>query len=383
MKLTILLSLALLLSCQNTTINAPEKPEGSEVMSSTDLPLSKISLPEGYEIDIYADDVENARAMALSPSGVLYVGTRSKGDVYALKDTDGDMIVDEKHVLLTGGTMPNGVAFRDGDLYVAEVNRLLKFSAIESRLDDPGEPEVLFDGYPTEKHHGWKFIAFGPDGKLYIPVGAPCNICESEDPVFASITRINPDGTGMEVVQSGVRNTVGFTWHPSTGDLWFTDNGRDMLGDEIPSCELNRATADGQHFGYPYCHQGDLSDPDFGSKGDCKDFIAPVQNLGPHVAPLGIEFTHGTQFEADYGETAFMAEHGSWNRSKKIGYRITSVALDENHNSKGYEVFASGWLDTETDEVWGRPVDIEWMEDGSMLVSDDFADVIYRINKKG
>jgi len=383
MKSIIVLSLFVLLSCQNTTVNAPEKPDSPPSEEIADLPLSKVNLPEGYQIDLYATDVENARSMALSPSGTLYVGTRSKGDVYALRDTDGDQVVDKKYTLLTEGNMPNGVAFKDGDLYVAEVDRILKFSDIESKLDNPGTPEVLYDKYPTEKHHGWKFIAFGPDDKLYVPVGAPCNICESEDPVFASITRINPDGTGMEVVQSGVRNTVGFTWHPESGDLWFTDKGRDMLGDEIPSCELNRAPSDGMHFGYPYCHQGDLSDPDFGSKSPCSDYTQPAQNLGPHVAPLGIEFTHGTQFELDYKETAFMAEHGSWNRSKKIGYRITAVPLDENFESKGYEVFASGWLDEETDEVWGRPVDIEWMPDGSMLVSDDFADVIYRISKKG
>lgn len=371
-------------SCQNTTINAPEKPEVSPGQQDvTALPLSSINLPEGYMIDIYADDVENARSMSLSPSGHLYVGTRSKGSVYALKDTDGDHKVDKKYTLLTDGNMPNGVVFRDGDLYVAEVDRILKFENIEENLANPGEPVVIYDGYPTEKHHGWKFIDFGPDGKLYVPVGAPCNICDSEDEVFASITRINPDGSDMEVVQSGVRNTVGFTWHPDTQELWFTDNGRDMLGDDIPSCELNRATEDGMHFGYPYCHQGDLPDPDLGSKGPCEDYIAPAQNLGPHVAPLGIEFTHNSQLEADYHNTAIIAEHGSWNRSKKIGYRLTMVQLDENFNSVGYDVFASGWLDVESDEVWGRPVDVEWLPDGSLLVSDDFADVIYRISKKG
>ena len=376
------LLLAVLMACQNTTVNAPEKTDSSSGDEKFELPLSKIQLPEGYQIDLYASEVENARSMDLSPSGTLYVGTRSKGDVYALKDTDGDHIVDQKYILMSGGNMPNGVAFKDGDLYVAEVDRILKFVDIEDHLDNPGSPEVIFSGYPTEKHHGWKYIAFGPDEKLYVPVGAPCNICESDEEVFASITRINADGTGMEVVQSGVRNTVGFTWHPSTGDLWFTDNGRDMLGDDIPSCELNRADQDGMHFGYPYCHQGDLSDPDFGAKSPCDKYTVPVQNLGPHVAPLGIEFTYNTQFEDDFEDTAFLAEHGSWNRSKKIGYRITAVSLDAEFNSTGYEVFASGWLDEETDEVWGRPVDIEWLPDGSMLVSDDFADVIYRISKK-
>lgn len=369
-----------LLSCNSTTtVNLPEKPEGVE---STELPLDQISLPEGFSIDIYADDVENARSLALAPSGTLYVGTRSKGSVYALQDTDGDGKVDKKYVLLEDGNMPNGVAWKDGDLFVAEVNRILKFEDIESKLDNPGEPIVLYDQYPEEKHHGWKYINFGPDGKLYVPVGAPCNICESKDDIFNSITRMNPDGTGMEVVQRGIRNTVGFTWHPETGDLWFTDNGRDMLGDDIPACELNVATKDNMHFGYPYCHQGDLPDPEHGTKRNCSEFTAPAAKFGPHVAPLGIEFYTGDMFDASYINKAFVAEHGSWNRSKKIGYKITMTDISDD-NSAQVDVFAEGWLNKETDEVWGRPVDIELMPDGSMLVSDDFADVIYRISYKG
>ncbi len=383
MRNLLLLLCAAFYCCNNTAVNAPTKTEDPvEEGDNTSLPLNKINLPDGYEIAIYADDVENARSMALSPTGTLYVGTRSKGSVYALKDTDGDHKVDKKYVLLEGGNMPNGVALKNGDLYVAEVNRILKWSDIESKLDNPGEPEIIYDEYPTEKHHGWKYIAFGPDGKLYVPVGAPCNICESEDPIFNTITRINPDGTDMEIVQSGIRNTVGFTWHPETEELWFTDNGRDMMGDDIPGCELNRATTKGQHFGYPYCHQGDTPDPEHGSKRGCAEFTPPVQTLGPHVAPLGVEFI-GDSFDGEVKGAALMAEHGSWNRSKKIGYRLTMVGLDADHNSTGYEVFADGWLDEESDEAWGRPVDLEWMPDGSLLVSDDFADVIYRIEYKG
>lgn len=383
MRNLLLLLCAAFYCCNNTAVNAPTKTEDPvEEGDNTSLPLNKINLPDGYEIAIYADDVENARSMALSPTGTLYVGTRSKGSVYALKDTDGDHKVDKKYVLLEGGNMPNGVALKNGDLYVAEVNRILKWSDIESKLDNPGEPEVIYDEYPTEKHHGWKYIAFGPDGKLYVPVGAPCNICESDDPIFNTITRINPDGTDMEIVQSGIRNTVGFTWHPETEELWFTDNGRDMMGDDIPGCELNRATTKGQHFGYPYCHQGDTPDPEYGSKRGCAEFTPPVQTLGPHVAPLGVEFI-GDSFDGKVKGAALMAEHGSWNRSKKIGYRLTMVGLDADHNSTGYEVFADGWLDEESDEAWGRPVDLEWMPDGSLLVSDDFADVIYRIEYKG
>lgn len=344
------------------------------------LPLDSLSLPEGFHIEVYADSVINARSMALSPTGTLFVGTRNEGNVYALQDLNNNNQADTMFTIMTEGNMPNGVAFKDGDLYVAEVNRILKFSDIESKLDNPGEPEVIYDEYPTEKHHGWKYIAFGPDNKLYVPVGAPCNICESEDKIFNTITRINSDGSGLEIVQEGVRNTVGFTWHPETGDLWFTDNGRDMLGDDEPFCELNKASQDFQHFGYPYCHQGDLADPKFGDKRSCSEFVAPIQNLGPHVAPLGCEFVANTMFPSSFGNKMLIAEHGSWNRSNKIGYRLTIVELDENQNATSYEDFISGWLDEEEDDVWGRPVDLEWLPDGSLLVSDDFADVIYRVS---
>lgn len=351
--------------------------------NSTDLPLDSIQLPEGFKIEIFASDIVNARSLAISPTGTIFVGTRGEGSVYALQDTTGDFVADKKYILAEDLEMPNGVAFRDGDLYVAEVSRIIKFSDIENNLDKPGTPEVIYDQYPTETHHGWKFIAFGPDGKLYVPVGAPCNICESEEEIYASITRINPDGTGLEIVQHGVRNTVGFTWHPDDQQLWFTDNGRDMLGDDIPACELNHADSLGQHFGYPYCHQGDLLDEEFGEGKDCADYVAPVQNLGAHVAPLGVEFYTGKMFPEAYQKQILIAEHGSWNRSKKAGYRIMQVTLDENQQATSYTPFASGWLDTAEDEAWGRPVDLAFLADGSMLVSDDYADAIYRISYEG
>jgi glucose/arabinose dehydrogenase len=347
-----------------------------------ELPLEKLKLPEGFKIDIYAQGVVNARSMELSPNGTLFVGTRSEGSVYALKDTDGDMKADQAYTIAEGLKLPNGVAFRDGDLYVAEVNRVIKFENIEDKLDNPPTPKVIFDKYPKETHHGWKFIAFGPDDKLYIPVGAPCNICESEDRIFNTITRINPDGSGFEIVHEGVRNTVGFTWHPETGDIWFTDNGRDWLGDDSPACELNHASKDGMHFGYPYCHQGDLADPEFGEKRPCSDFTAPARKLGPHVAPLGLEFYTANQFPADYKGHLLIAEHGSWNRSKKSGYRIMQVKLDGN-KAVSYEPFIEGWLEVEEDDAWGRPVDLEFLPDGSMLISDDYADVIYRVYYEG
>jgi glucose/arabinose dehydrogenase len=345
------------------------------------LPLDLISLPAGFSIDIYAQGVVNARSLCLSPAGTLFVSTRSDGRVYAIQDHDRDYKADTMYTLMEGGNMPNGVAFKDGDLYIAEVNRILKFRDIENRLANPGKPEIVFDQYPTDSHHGWKYISFGPDGKLYVPVGAPCNICESENEIYNTITRLNADGTGMEIVHRGIRNTVGFTWHPVTKELWFTDNGRDWMGDYEPACELNHAPRDGMHFGYPYCHQGDIPDPEYGDKRDCNEFSAPAQNLGAHVAPLGCEFYDDELFPEQFKHQMFIAEHGSWNSSTKVGYQISLVRFN-NGEAISYEPFASGWL-KEDNNVWGRPVDLEFLPDGSMLVSDDFADVIYRISYSG
>lgn len=362
-------------------INPPFSFNGPK--SKSDLPLDSLILPKGFIIEIYADSIDNARSMCISPSGTIFVGNRSGKNVYALHDTDGDHYIDKKFVILKNGNMPNGVAFKDGHLYIAEVNRILKFENIESKLSNPGSPKIIYDKYPTETHHGWKYIAFGPDNKLYVPVGAPCNICESKDPVFNSITRLNEDGSGMEIVHSGVRNTVGFTWHPMTQQLWFTDNGRDMMGDDVPECELNFAIKDSLHFGYPYCHQGDVPDPEFGSKRKCSEFVPPIAKLGPHTAPLGLKFYTGDHFPAEYKNSIFVARHGSWNRSKKSGYDIVQVVIDQNNNVKEVKPFISGWLNKETDDVWGRPVDILMLQDGSMLISDDYANVIYRVYYKG
>ncbi len=361
-------------SCKN--INPPPLKIFRKAMTS--LPLDSIKLPEGFQIDVYAENITNARSMALSPNGTLFVGTRDEDKVYALRDTNGDYHADQVFIIAQGLKMPNGVAFKDGNLYVAEVSRILKFENIEANLANPPAPIIVYDQFPTETHHGWKYIAFGPDGKLYVPVGAPCNICEPEKEIYASITRMNPDGTGLEVVQHGVRNTVGFGWSPEDRSLWFTDNGRDWMGDDSPSCELNHAPQDGMHFGYPYCHQGDLPDPEFGAKRICTEFTPPAQKVGPHVAPLGLEFYTSEQFPAKYRNQIFVAEHGSWNRSKKSGYRVMMATLEGN-KVVSYEPFAQGWLDVKEDDVWGRPVDIELMPDGSMLVSDDFANAIYRI----
>ncbi len=381
-----LLSFLFLVSCsqKSTEPITPETVNGTHSWDES-LPLETIKLPEGFKISVYAQAVENARSMSLSPSGTLFVGTRSKGDVYALKDTDGDFRVDKRYTIATGLNMPNGVAFKDGSLYVAEVDKILRYDDIESKLDNPEEPVLITDAFPEDRAHGWKYIAFGPDDKLYVPVGAPCNICESEDPIYASITRFDPTKVtvsreDIEIVANGVRNTVGFTWHPSNNELWFTENGRDWMGDDMPACELNRVLETGQHFGYPYCHQGDALDPEFGNGKSCSDYIAPVQNLGAHTAPLGIEFYKTGSFPGIATERLLFAEHGSWNRSRKSGYRVMSVGIDTEGNSLDYVPFAEGWLDEESDNFWGRPVDLEYLPDGSLLLSDDFADVIYRIS---
>jgi glucose/arabinose dehydrogenase len=336
---------------------------------------SDISLPPGFKIEIYAD-VPNARSMALSENGILFVGNRGADKVYAVVDSDNDKKADEVIVVDSDLEMPNGVAIKDGDLYVAEVNRVLKYEDIENTFRTNPSPIVIRDDLPTEAHHGWKFIRFGPDGKLYVPVGAPCNVCLESDERFASITRMNPDGTDFEVYANGVRNTVGFDFHPVTNELWFTDNGRDWLGDNIPPDELNHAPTKDLHFGFPFWHGNDVQDPDFGDGHSASEFNLPAQELGPHVAALGMRFYTGAMFPAEYKHQIFIAEHGSWNRSEKIGYRISLVRLQGN-TAISYDVFASGWLKGE--DVSGRPVDIQQMSDGSLLISDDFAGKIYRI----
>ena len=364
----ILASLPVLIACN---------PFVKNINQVNDSRLSSIQLPEGFEIEIYADQVENARSMTLGDRGTLFVGSRRAGRVYAIIDENRDYRADRVITIAGGLNSPNGVAFRDGDLYVAEISRVIKYPDVEENLDDPPSPVVVKDDFPDETHHGWKYIAFGPDGRLYVPVGAPCNNCLSEREIFASITRMDPDGGNFEIFAHGVRNTVGFDWHPETGTLWFTDNGRDWMGDNRPPDELNRAPRPGMDFGYPYCHGSDISDPEFGDRKDCDQFIPPIQELGPHVAALGMIFYTGDMFPEAYRNRILIAEHGSWNRTVPIGYRVTMVD-PEDVQSGSYEVFAGGWL--EGSRAWGRPVDILQLPDGSVLVSDDHADVIYRIH---
>ena len=347
-----------------------------DATAANSLPLANIKLPPGFEVTLFAT-VPNARQMALGKRN-LFVGSMGEGKVYAIPLHGARAGV--PRVIADGLSMPVGVAFHQGDLYVSAVSRILRLRGIEARLDKPPRPEVVSAEYPTDTHHGWKFIAFGPDHKLYVPVGAPCNICEPDPARYANITRLDVRTGKVEVVARGVRNSVGFDWHPVSGELWFTDNGRDMLGDDVPPDELNRLDPIGQHFGYPYCHGGTIADPEFGMGRPCKDFTPPAQNLGAHVAALGMRFYTGRQFPAQYKNAIFIAEHGSWNRARKSGYRI-SVARLQDQRVVAYEPFATGWLQGES--AWGRPADVQVLPDGSLLVSDDLAGAIYRIAYRG
>jgi glucose/arabinose dehydrogenase len=330
------------------------------------VPLERIQLPPGFRIEVLAS-VPNARSLALGARGTLFVGSRSGGAVHAV--LPGGKVVK----VADGLSVPNGVAIKDGSLYIAEISRILKIENAETI--PASKPEVVFDKLPRDVHHGWKFIRFGPDGKLYVPIGMPCNVCDREG--YGLIGSLELSSGKFEIFSKGIRNSVGFDWHPKSRELWFTDNGRDWLGDDLPADELNHAPRAGMHFGFPYCHQGDLPDPEFGRGRACAEFQAPARKLGPHVASLGMRFYTGSMFPEEYRNQIFIAEHGSWNRSSKIGYRLSLVKLD---GSKvvSYQPFAQGWL--QGDAVWGRPVDVEVLADGSLAVSDDYAGIIYRIS---
>jgi glucose/arabinose dehydrogenase len=340
--------------------------------------IERIKLPPGFKIELYAGEVRDARSLALGDKGTVFVGTRSEGSVYALVDASHDGKGVQVITIAEGLNAPNGVAFRDGALYVAEISRILRFDNIEANLKNPPKPVVVFDKLPRESHHGWKFIAFGPDGWLYVPVGAPCNVCEADPDVYAAIHRMKPDGSQFEVFARGIRNTVGFDWDPETKQLWFNEHGRDMMGDDMPSCELNYAPRAGMHFGFPYCHQGDTPDPQYGAKRKCGEFTPPALKQGGHVAPDGLRFYAGGMFPAQYKDRLFIAQHGSWNRSQKSGYRVMMVTLNKDRKTVDkYEEFATGWMENE--RAWGRPVDVLVMPDGALLISDDTANAVYRV----
>lgn len=350
---------------------------GPSALSGGDAQVEALTLPDGFSVAVYADDVEGARSLALGAGGTVFVGSRDPGKVYALVDDDEDGRADRTLTVASGLDSPNGVAFRDGALYVAEISRVLRYDDIEARLDDPPAPAVVRDDLPDEGHHGWKFIAFGPDGQLYVPVGAPCNVCARDDERFAAILRMPPDGSDVEVFARGVRNTVGFDWHPDTGELWFTDNGRDLMGDDRPPDELNHAPRAGLHFGFPSCH-GRVPDPDHRER-TCAETRAPEIEFPAHVAPLGMRFYDGDAFGDRYRGGVFVAQHGSWNRTTPIGYRVVFVPFEGGRPGEP-ETFVDGFRG-DRPVAWGRPVDVQVLRDGSLLISDDKSGAVYRVTR--
>ncbi len=344
-----------------------------------DLPVNTLKVPAGFKVEVWADGVPEARSLALGDKGTVFVSNRNAKSVYAVIDRGGQREVKE---ILKGKNSPNGIVFHKGTLYVAERNRITAYDGIEDKLDNPGDGKVVIDNLdPTNQPgHFWKFLAMGPDGKLYFNIGSPQNITM---PTYmqAAIMRVDPKTGHLENFAQGVRNTVGFDWNPKTRDLWFTDHARDWLGDDLPNDELNVATRAGQHFGFPYCHQGDMLDPEFGANRSCKEFTPPAAKLGAHIAPLGMRFYTGKMFPKEYQGDIFIAMHGSWNRSTKQGYNVMRVTLNGNKVVKS-EPFLTGFLtdDRADPPMWGRPVDVMVMKDGALLVSDDYNGILYRVS---
>jgi glucose/arabinose dehydrogenase len=338
------------------------------------LPVNALRLPRGFKIEVYASGVANARSLRVGDKGTVFAGTSLLDRVYAVVSRDGRPLV---KVVASGLYRPNGLAYKDGTLYIAELSQISKIEHVEDNLDDPAPPIVIYDDLPKEEANGWKFIAIGPDNRLYVPVGLPCNNCIAPD-AYGQIRRINLDGTGAEVVAQGVRNTLGFDWHPVTRDLYFTDNGRDWLSEELPNDELNRVTTLGQHFGAPYCYEGDVPDQEFGWGRSCTEFVPPVAKMGPHAAVLGLRFYTGTMFPPDYRNAIFVARHGSWNKTVKTGGDVVVVRLNPNGSVRSVEPFLTGFI--ANNNYLGRPVDVAMMKDGSLLVSDDWNGAIYRVS---
>ncbi len=345
---------------------------------SSQLYVEELVIPDGFKIELFASDVTDARQLALGKEGTIFVGTRKEGKVYALVDQDKDGKADKQYLIARNLNMPSGVAFRDGSLYVAAVNKILRYDNIENRLAKPPEAIVIVDNLPDDSHHGWKAIKFNADGNLFVPVGVPCNICISDDKRHGTILELNTITGKTTTYATGIRNSVGLAIHPDDGTLWFTDNGRDWLGDDSPPDEINHAHTSGLNFGFPYLHGSKTLDPDYGEQAELDDYTMPMVELGAHVAPLGMAFYTGKKFPDKFHSSLIVAEHGSWNRSDKTGYRVILVQLNGN-NVINVEPFITGWLNKEEDEAWGRPVDVLTLPDGSLLISDDYADAIYRV----
>ncbi len=347
--------------------------------SADKLPVAKLKAPQGFKVEVFASGVLNARSIRIGDNGTVFVGSRLIDKVHAITEKDGKRQV---KVIASGLHRPNGLAFHKGALYVAELSKIWRFDNIEDQLDNPPKPALVSDQLPKDEPHGWKFIGIGPDEKLYVPVGAPGNINNPDQNIYAHIRRMNLDGSGMEVLVQGVRNTVGFDWHPASRELYFTDNGRDWVSEDLPEDELNRVSQTGRkHFGYPFCHQGNFRDPEFGWGKSCEDYEPPVALLGSHTAALGMRFYTGEMFPAEYKNAIFIARHGAWNRSQKIGGDVVVAKLNPDGTVKAIEPFLTGFI--VDNKYIGRPVDVQIMKDGSMLVSDDFNGAVYRVSYGG
>lgn len=349
--------------------------------SSAEKNLGQLLLPPGFAIELVTTQVPNARQMALSGSGVLYVGTRKAGKVYALTDwqKSSTAVRPKVRTIATNLSLPSGVVWHNNSLYVGALDKVLRWDNIDDHLDLPGDPAIVADNLPNEKHHGWKYLSMGPDNALYVPVGAPCNICLSDDPRFASILRMDPTSGKTSIYAAGVRNTVGMAWHPTTNELYFSDNGRDRLGDDVPAEEINVVRSAGAHYGYPHIHAGSIADPKFGNNHKASDYVAPLLKIQAHSAALGVDFYTATgtnAFPERYKNALFIAEHGSWNRSEKVGYRVS--VMFETDKGPQYAPFITGWLKGQAN--WGRPNDVLMTPAGDLLISDDQTGSIYRVS---
>jgi len=348
--------------------------------AAKDLPVDKLKVPAGFKVEVWAEGIPEARSLALGDKGTVFVSNRLAKNVYAVVDKGGTR---EVMTVLKGLNAPNGIVFSKGTLFVAERDKITRYDGIEGNLDNPPAAKVVIDNLdPTQQPgHFWKYLALGPDGKLYFNIGAPGNIVMPSY-MQASIMRVDPKTGVIETVALGVRNSVGFDFNPRTKELWFTNHGRDWMGDHLPNDTLHRVSHKGMNFGYPFCHQGDTPDPQYGKYHSCKEFDPPVLKLGPHVAPIGMRFYTGKMFPAEYQNNIFIALRGSWNRTVKHGYNVMRVVLDDRGKVTKYEPFLTGFLvDEKADPpMWGRPNDVMIMKDGSLLVSDDQNGIIYRVS---
>lgn len=352
------------------TVTAPEQ-----------IPLDKIQVPSGFQVELWSHGMPGARMMARAEKGTVFVGTRAIGRVYAVYERDGKRTT---KVVAEKLNQPNGVLVHNGSLYIAAINKVLRYDDIEANLETIPTPVDMTEAFklPPDVHHNWKFLSFGPDKKIYFQVGAPCNVCEVNPGVHAQIRRYNLDGSGMEIVARGVRNSVGFDFHPKIGELWFTDNGRDWAGETDFEDELNRVPADriGGHFGFPYCHGSGQPDPDIKVPNAGANVILPVTTMGPHAAALGMRFYTGKMFPADYSEGILVARHGSWNKTERVGYDVVMVKATADGKNAKTTPFMTGFLDKANNSFWGRPTDVMLMPDGSVLVSDEQSGAIYRVS---